>query len=210
MKKILCFGDSNTWGHDPVDCSQLQRPWPVVLRELLPEYEIVSDGRCGRATKFDVPNMPDTNGIEKFRERYLTEDNHFDLIIIMLGTNDLLNHFDCSPEETAETLSAYVRECRERFKDQTPRILLMSPIEVKEDVTRNPIFKDQYDISAVDKSKRFKEAISAVAMREGTFFLAAADFAEASVIDGVHMEPEEHKKLAAAVADKIRTIFGSR
>ena len=210
MKKILCFGDSNTWGHNPVDCSLLERPWPVVLRELLPEYEIVSDGRCGRATKFDVPDMPDTNGIEKFRERYLTGDNCFDLIIIMLGTNDLLNHFDCSPEETAETISVYVRECRERFGDKTPEILLMSPIYVKEDVTRNPIFKDQYDISAVGKSKRFKETISAVALREGVYFLAASDFAEASVLDGVHMEPNEHEKLAAAVADKIRVIFGSR
>ena len=44
MKKILCFGDSNTWGHNPVDCSQLEKPWTVWLKNIVPEYEIVSDG----------------------------------------------------------------------------------------------------------------------------------------------------------------------
>ena len=206
MKKILCFGDSNTWGHDPKDCSELPRPWPVVLRELLPDCEIISDGRCGRATKFDVPDMPNTNGIETFRERYLKGDNNFDLIIIMLGTNDLLNHFDCSPEETAETLSVYVKECRENLGG-AQKILLMSPIEVREYVTEHPTFKNLYDISSVGKSKRFKETIGAVAEREGAYFLDASGVAKASPLDGVHMEIPEHEKLAGAVAEKVRTIL---
>ena len=46
MKKILCFGDSNTWGHNPVDCSKLEKPWTVWLKDIVPEYEIVSDGVC--------------------------------------------------------------------------------------------------------------------------------------------------------------------
>ena len=47
MKKILCFGDSNTWGHNPIDCLQLEKPWTVWLKNIVPEYEIVSDGVCG-------------------------------------------------------------------------------------------------------------------------------------------------------------------
>ena len=50
MKKILCFCDSNTWGHNPVDCSKLEKPWTVWLKDIVPEYEMVSDGVCGRAT----------------------------------------------------------------------------------------------------------------------------------------------------------------
>lgn len=56
MKKILCFGDSNTWGHNPVDCSKLEKPWTVWLKDIVPEYEMVSDGVCGRATTHYLEN----------------------------------------------------------------------------------------------------------------------------------------------------------
>lgn len=207
MKKILCFGDSNTWGHNPADCSQLERRWTVMLQEMMPDCEIVQDGRCGRATKFDVPGMPETNGLKTFRERYLQCENEFDLIIIMLGTNDLLNHFDCSAEETAETLRTYVKECHKKFGNERPQILLVSPILVREYVTENPLFKDQYDMSAVIKSKRFARSISDAAQQEGVHFLDASKYAMASDIDGVHMEPSEHEKLAAAIEAKIKSIL---
>ena len=82
MKKILCFGDSNTWGHNPVDCSQLEKPWTVWLKDLVPEYEIVPDGVCGRATTHYLENEDKTNGLKDFRERYLSGENDFDLIAI--------------------------------------------------------------------------------------------------------------------------------
>ena len=207
MKKILCFGDSNTWGHNPVDCSQLERRWTVILQEMLPDCEIIQDGRCGRATKFDVPDMPDTNGLKTFRERYLQGEKEFDLIIIMLGTNDLLNHFDCSAEETASTLRTYVKECHEKFGKDKPQILLVSPILVRDYVTQNLIFKDQYDMSAVIKSKSFAQNISAVAQQEGVHFLDASKAAMASSVDGVHMDYAEHEKLAIAIAAKIKSIL---
>lgn len=207
MKRILCFGDSNTWGHNPVDCSQLERRWTVMLGEMLPDCEITEDGRCGRATKFDVPDMPETNGLVTFRERYLQGENEFDLIIIMLGTNDLLNHFDCSAEETANTLRTYVKECHAKFGNDKPQILLVSPIIVRDYVTKNPLFKDQYNMSAVIKSKSFAQNISAVAQQEGVHFLDASKAAAASSVDGVHMDTAEHEKLATAMAAKIKSIL---
>ncbi len=208
MKKILCFGDSNTWGHNPADCTQIPRPWHVVAGELLPDCEITPDGRCGRSTKFDVPDMPDTNGLKTFREKYLAGENDFDLIIIMLGTNDLLNHFDCQPEETADTLAGYVRECRERFGADAPEILLVSPIEVRREVTLHPVFKELYDMSAIERSKRFAREISSAAAKEGAHFFDASTAAAASPIDGVHMEACEHERLAAAIAEQIKLILG--
>lgn len=207
MKRILCFGDSNTWGHNPIDCSQLERRWTVILQEMLPDCEIIQDGRCGRSTKFDVPDMPETNGLITFRERYLQGENEFDMIIIMLGTNDLLNHFDCPVEETANTLRTYVKECHAKFGKDRPQILLVSPILVRDYVTKNPIFKDQYDMSAVIKSKSFAQNISAVAQQEGVHFLDASKAAMASSIDGVHMDSAEHEKLAIAIAAKIKSIL---
>lgn len=210
MKKILCFGDSNTWGHNPIDCSRLERRWTVMIDEMLEECEIIQDGRCGRATRFDVPDMPETNGIETFRERYLSKENEFDLIIIMLGTNDLLNHFKCSAEETARTLRMYVKECHERFGADRPQILLISPIHVRDCVMRNPIFKEQYSEFSIRESRRFAECISEAARQEGVHFLDAAEYAAASAADGVHMDSDEHEKLAVAVVEKVKAILFQR
>ena len=144
MKKILCFGDSNTWGHNPVDCSQLEKPWTVWLKNIVPEYEIVSDGVCGRATTHYLENEDKTNGLKDFRERYLSGENDFDLIIIMLGTNDVLNNIDFSNQKTADVLKIYVEECRSKFGKDKPKILLVSPILINDNCLAHPIFKDLY------------------------------------------------------------------
>ncbi|MFR5209618.1 MAG: hypothetical protein ACLTG2_08865 [Clostridia bacterium] len=69
MKKILCFGDSNTWGHNPVDCSQLEKPWTVWLKDIVPDINISTEWR--RATTHYLENEDKTNGL-KTVIRYLT------------------------------------------------------------------------------------------------------------------------------------------
>ena len=77
MKKILCFGDSNTWGHNPVDCSKLEKPWTVWLKDIVPEYEMVSDGVCGRATTHYLENEDKTNGLKDARYERCAEQYRF-------------------------------------------------------------------------------------------------------------------------------------
>lgn len=210
MKKVLCFGDSNTWGHNPEDGSGLERRWPVVLAELLPECDIIQDGVCGRSTKFDVPDTPNSNGIEVFRERYLNSDNDFDLIIIMLGTNDQLNYLNCSASETAEALRLFATGCRDKFGRLKPDILLVSPIYIRKCALVHPIFKDLYSEKSVAESKLFAENILKIASQEDVYFLNAAEYASASEKDGVHMDAVEHGKLANAIAEKIKLILFQR
>lgn len=208
MKKILCFGDSNTYGHNPLDCSQLKRRWCVFVQEMLNQCEIIQDGRCGRNTKFDAPNEPDLNGLVTFREKYIEnkDQNEFDLIIIMLGTNDLLNDFKCKAEETAESVSEYIKDYRAKFGEKT-EFLVVSPILVRECVMDNAIFKEKYSLFAVEESKRFCDCFESMARRENVHFLDAAKYSSASPLDGIHMEEDEHRKLAQAIAKKIKAIL---
>lgn len=71
----------------------------------------------------------------------------------------------------------------------------------------HPIFKELYSEKSIEKSTHFAEYISKLADEEDTYFMNAADYAKASDIDGIHMVPEEHKKLANAFADKIKEIL---
>lgn len=208
MKRILCFGDSNTWGHDPVDCSRLERRWTVILRERLTQYTVEDDGLCGRAARTFTPEMADTNGIETFREKYINTMKAYDLIIIMLGTNDVLNSVNSAPEEIAETLGKYVSEYRQKHEDYNTKFLIISPILLRDHLLSHPIFAELYSRESIEKSKRFALCLSAMARREGAYFMNAADFASASEIDGIHMDSAEHEKLAAAIENKTEEILG--
>ncbi|MDO5399031.1 MAG: GDSL-type esterase/lipase family protein [bacterium] len=204
MKKILCFGDSNTWGHNPIDCSKLEMPWPAVLRKLLPDCEIIENGVCGRTTVFDDPTAAGKNGITAFRE-LIRNNERADLAVIMLGTNDTLNFYDCDASGSAEAVRSFVREWKEAFNDS--RVLVISPIEIKESALAHPIFGTLYNKSSIEKSKAFAEYYSKMAEEENVYFMDAAKAAEASDIDGIHMIPAEHEKLARAVYDKIKEII---
>lgn len=204
MKKILCFGDSNTFGHLPFDGSRMQKPWPKVLQELMPDCEIIEEGLCGRTTAFDVENPPLHNGLYRF-EQLLNEGKDADIFIIMLGTNDTLKLFDKTANESKEAMREYIHKWRERF-GQNKKILIISPIYITEDFHNHEYFNEVYPAHAVEKSHDFAQAYSKLASEEDTYFLDAALYAQASKIDGIHMEPDEHIKLAKVIYKKLKDI----
>ena len=99
MQTILCYGDSNTWGcipltgaHPPRRYGPAQR-WPGVLRrELGDGFWIVEEGLNARTTVWDDPLEPFRSGKELLAPCLLTHQP-LDLVLIMLGTNDLKGRF---------------------------------------------------------------------------------------------------------------------
>ncbi len=58
MKRILCYGDSNTWGYNPISKDRYDENirWTRVLaRNLGADYEIIEEGLNGRTTVWDDP-----------------------------------------------------------------------------------------------------------------------------------------------------------
>lgn len=95
MKAVLCYGDSNTWGYDPATQTRFSREvrWTGVLREELGEgYLVIEEGLNGRTTVWDDPIELDKNGATYLRP-CIQSHKPFDLIVIMLGTNDLKTRF---------------------------------------------------------------------------------------------------------------------
>jgi len=54
---------------------------------------------------------------------------------------------------------------------------------------------------------KFPELFQRIAENHKAWFLNAADYAEPSIKDCIHMDAESHLALAEAVADQIREIF---
>lgn len=208
MKKILCYGDSNTYGHNPADCSRLSVRWTKLLAESLGDnYEIVEEGLCGRTTVFDDPFDSGLNGRDLL-EPIIKTHKPLDLIIIMLGTNDLQTRFSPTAPAVARGVETLIKIAKNPFiyGGKIPEILVVSPILIDEELG-NSYFAAIYGVKkAADISKQLAPQIEAVAKQHGVLFMDAAKYAKPSPLDGVHMDEENHKKLADAFVDKIKEI----
>jgi len=208
MKTILCYGDSNTWGYEPGTCGRYARDvrWPGVLRRELGEgYLVIEEGLNGRTTVFDDP----VEGVHKNGRPYLLPclETHkpLDLVILMLGTNDLKTRFDVPPSDIAAGAGVLVGDILKSgcgVGGRAPKILLVAPAVTGETSEQNEMF-----VGAREKSKRFAGMYRVIAEQHGVAYLNAAQNVTSSEIDGIHLEPAEHEKLGVAVAGAIWKSF---
>ena len=89
-KRILCYGDSDTWGQIAGTGERRDERWPVVCARLLGEtFEVVEDGVSGRTTVFDHPASPWLNGLKGLGYALMSQ-RPLDAVVLFLGSNDVL------------------------------------------------------------------------------------------------------------------------
>jgi lysophospholipase L1-like esterase len=208
MKHILCFGDSNTWGYDAATRDRMDRDtrWPGVLRNTLgPDYEIIEEGLNGRTTVWNDPIDGYKNGHDHLVP-LLESHRPLDLVIIMLGTNDLKKRFSVSAYDIAQSIAVLIRVVQQSiagYGGKAPRVLLIAPPPV----TKLTEFAEMFEGSE-PKSRLFARHYAEVATLMGCEFLDAGSVVVSTDLDGIHFEPAEHARLAAAVAQKVKEILG--
>lgn len=204
MKRILCFGDSNTWGYDPVSQDRYDRDvrWPGVLRQKLGAgHEVIEEGLNGRTTVWDDPIEGYKNGRD-YLIPCLETHRPLDLVIILLGTNDLKKRFSLSAYDIAQGAGVLVNEVQRSAAGRAgmaPPVLLLAPPPV----VRLSGFAEMFE-GAGEKSQRLGGHYRQVAEQFGCAFLDAGTVIVSSDVDGIHFDPDEHRKLGEAVAAKIR------
>ena len=210
MKTILCYGDSNTWGYSPSTQDRYGRDerWGGVLRNALGEgYLVIEEGLGGRTTVWDDP----VEGIHKNGRTYLLPclESHqpIDLVVILLGTNDLKRRFGVGAFDIAQGAGVLVRIVQKSETDpngEAPKVLLLAPPPTEElDETD---FVEMFT-GAEEKSKNFSREFRRVAQELGCEFLDTAEAIVSSKLDAIHLDAEEHRKLGQAVATRVREIF---
>ena len=110
-KRVLCFGDSNTWGYNGEDGSRFEEDvrWTGILQQLLgDEYTVIEEGHNGRTTVWDDPIENRLAGLT-YLWPCMESQSPFDLIIIMLGTNDTKTYFSRTPQNIADGAARLVR-----------------------------------------------------------------------------------------------------
>lgn len=211
QKRILCYGDSNTWGAVPEESSRYPEDvrWTGVLQNELGEgYRVVEEGFNGRTTVHDDPVEGRISGIRYFGA-CLDSQSPLDLVIIMLGTNDLKKRFGVNPKTVAYGLQRYLDIIATApIVGNKPQVLVVAPILIDPSYKNHALFHDMFGEDAVERSEGFAAAYKEFADTARVAFLNAAEYGKASVKDGVHMEPDSHERLGKALAEKVRELLG--
>lgn len=209
MKNILCFGDSNTFGSNPVGGRHPRAVrWTGRLQQMLgDDYYVIEEGMGGRNTVWDDPLEPMRNG-SKFLPVCLQSHQPLDLIIISLGTNDCKTIFNASPRVIAAGLDAIcqiVLRFPYRPGVSVPKMLLISPAYIGDDI-ENSTFAS-YDKTSAEKSHLLAPYFKEVADHNNCLFLDASTIAKASESDQLHLDGEGHQNMAEAIEKIVRAYF---
>ena len=180
--KILCFGDSNTYGYDPRDyfgrC--YDQPWTLRLAEKT-NWIVHNLGENGR----EIPKFP------------VSFSADYDLLIIMLGTNDLLQG------NSVATISKRMESFLLNIQREKSSILLIAP----------PLMKlGQWvpTTSLIEASKDLILAYQKLAQRLGVRFVNAEEWDIPLAFDGVHFTESGHSIFAEGLSEYLMKLTFQR
>lgn len=188
MKTIVCFGDSNTWGHVAgSDGARFPREdrWPTRLqRELGDGWEVIAEGLGGRTATIERPDAEGRNGLP-YLLPCLHSHQPVDALVIYLGTNDV---YYIDDDRVAACIARLVKVARDSEAGPewgAPHVLVLCP----------PPF-DGHELGP-----SFAELECDVLDLDG--------IASYPVVNGdvVHLDESGHAAIASAVAERIRTVF---
>ncbi|MCA9324342.1 hypothetical protein KC992_04565 [Candidatus Saccharibacteria bacterium] len=207
--KVLCFGDSNTYARERTTeirgryASDIR--WTGVFqRELGDDYYVIEEGLGGRTIALDEQARNDRNGLRYLEPCLQSHDP--DILVVMLGTNDLKNEFDRTAVEIADSLKSYQLLVKKHAPQA--KILVVAPAIIDPE---QPIF--QLELVGKfgpdsEKSVQLVRELNRVASEIGSGFVDSNEYVVQGA-DGIHWTKESHEKFGVALADKIKSMVGS-
>ena len=201
--RILCYGDSNTYGFDPSPYNERYPEsvrWPGILQETLGEnYQIIEEGKNGRTTgyRLSVAAMNPEDGPQDLVSRL---ENHqpVDILVIMLGSNDSLPAYGMSEEDIAAGMEDLI-SATEEWADQNgaacPSFVIVAPPVMNEAILDTPYATPEVE-EFIRKVRGIGDLYSQLAEAHGGIFVDARNGIELSDLDLIHLTEKGHAQLA--------------
>lgn len=211
MKTVLCFGDSLTWGYDAETLGRhrFEDRWPSVLSAALgPEVNVIPEGLNGRTTGYDDHLADCERNGAKSLPTVLHSHMPIDLVVIMLGSNDMKPAVAgpaFAARQGIQRLVGLVRHHEWSFDYETPDILIVSPPPLCE--TANPVFAAIF-AGGVEQSLMLASLYRDLADEMGCGFYDAASVARTTPLDGVHLDAENTRALGRGLEPIVRMMLG--
>lgn len=211
MQQILVYADSLTWGIIPNTRERLpfDARWPGVMEGVLlgmgTRVRVIEDCLNGRRTVFDDPFKPGRNGLQGLEQR-IEINSPLSLVVLMLGTNDFqvmhTNNAWLSAQGTAALVDA-IRRAPIEPGMPVPKILIVAP----------PPMQDAKGAMAGkfaggrEKCIGLAAALAEVAKLRECAFYDAGQATGSSVVDGVHLDADQHLVLGKAIAGAVAPLL---
>lgn len=195
MKKVLCFGDSNTYGFVPGKCTRYDKNsrWTGVLQALCGSDFSIIEGGCNNRTAFvDNPAGAEQTGY-KILPEYFTKD-YFDIVVLAIGINDLQLFFKPTLEEFEQGIEKLIKIT----KDLSPnaKIILVCPSKLDLAGIKSGVFSFQFDEISVEKSYHLPQIYKKLAEKYACELVDLNEIVKVSPLDGLHFSAESHKTIA--------------
>jgi lysophospholipase L1-like esterase len=216
VKRILCFGDSLTWGWVPMaqGVPSTRYPyaqrWTGVMAAALGEgYEIIEEGLSGRTTSIADPIDPRLDG-SAYLPGALASHMPLDLAIIMLGTNDAKRLYNRSAYEIAVGMQKLVIQVRGSAGGvgtayPAPQTLVVAPPPLAPSCV--PWFAHMMD-GGHEKSAALAALYKDMAAFMKAEFFDAGSVTQTGGVDGIHFTAANNAALGRALAGKVKEILG--
>lgn len=185
--RVLCFGDSNTYGYDPRSYFggryDADSRWVDLLASQT-GWEVLNAGENGR----EIPRSD--REVQSFL-RTLSSVQPIDLLIIMLGSNDLLQ--GSSAVSTASSMKQFLQQIP--MKNQQIFLIAPPPMKIGAWVTEERLLHDSVQLT---------EAYRQLASENKYRFAAASTWGIAETFDGVHFSEVGHRTFAEKLCQFVK------
>ena len=199
MKKILCYGDSNTFGYNPKDTTRFNEKmrWTGILRDnFLNEYEVIEEGLNNRTGFVDNPDGFNHSGLKHF-PKFIKNIKD-----IALGTNDLQTQIDIdflTIENNLITLIGYA-------KKKTKNIIIIPPVVFDKRLLKGRCGY-QYDKNGILKSRQLPTLYRNIAIKNKCEYIDFNEFVTVSDDDGLHYDAIAHSIIAKKMTGFIKEKY---
>lgn len=193
--RLFCYGDSNTYGYDPRSYLTARYGEDTRWTCLLPQdWEVLNRGMNGR----EIPGAAAWAELDGEVEAALP----LDVLTVMLGTNDLLQHHRWRPEDVAERMEALLGHLMVLDALRETKLLLIAPPLMR----RGAWVESEEQVA---RSRRLTDSYRELAERLGLAFADAEAWDVSLCYDGVHFAPEGHRAFAQGLTARIQELLSS-
>ena len=215
VRHVFVYADSLTWGIIPNTRKRLpfDERWPGVLENKLTglghHLRVIEDCLNGRRTVWEDPFKPGRNGLEGLAQR-IEMHSPLSLVILMLGTNDFqFSHPYNNAWSAAQGIATLVNEIRKAPIEPempAPPILVVCPPPIR---SPQGILAVKFS-GAEQRCQGLSDAYRTVCCDLGCQFFDAGSVTPASLVDGIHLDRDQHLALGGALVDVVAPILSAR
>lgn len=210
MKTVLCYGDSLTYGANPIPGGArhaYEDRWPTRLEAGLGgKARVVAEGLGGRTTVHDDWfTSADRNGA-RVLPTLLHSHGPLDMVVLMLGTNDLKPFLGRTAMEASKGAVRLIEIVRAHCGPAMP-IVLVAPPHIGD--TQHPEMLLHFGGQpAIDESRQFARWYRQRAEETGVAFFDASTVARPDPNDGVHLDAANTRAIGEGLAPLVARLLG--